>query len=364
MGSHGARVDGPDGGVYAESLFRQDGNDGSPMPDSRATADGAEVVSIIIPTHNRFESTRRALASARDQTYAQVEIVVVDDGSTDGTVPYLRSLGSELAPGAMLRTLFQPNRGASAARNRGLDACAGTFVMFLDSDDVLRPGAVERLLAAMRSRQADVVCGAWRDVHIAEGRVRAGSARSRPEAQDAVAQLLSLDGWSPDFCYLYRAGALEGVRWDDTLRVGQDMDFNLRVLAGGARLARADVTVGSYVHHAGDRVSRGPLARWVRSGLRIVDRAATALLERGELTDARRAAAAESLWLLGSSAATRDRGVYERALRRALELKPDFAPRRFHHRAAVALLGRAVAGVALDVLRRIAPPVWARRRWS
>ena len=107
-------------------------------------------VSVIIPTYNRAALLPRALDSIIAQTYEYWEIVLIDDGSTDGTdavaADYARQLGKRLVH------LQQPNTGASAARNRGIDACSGRFVAFLDSDDEYLPTKLQRQLELFELR--------------------------------------------------------------------------------------------------------------------------------------------------------------------------------------------------------------------
>jgi glycosyltransferase involved in cell wall biosynthesis len=104
------------------------------------------LVSVVIPAFNRRGTIARAVASAAAQTHPLLEIIVVDDHSSDGTVDFLR----ELDCGRPLRIIEQPdNRGAPEARNAGLAAARGTFVAFLDSDDEWRPDKVARQLARL-----------------------------------------------------------------------------------------------------------------------------------------------------------------------------------------------------------------------
>lgn len=102
-------------------------------------------VSVIIPTYNRAALLPRAMDSIIAQTYKDWEIVLVDDGSTDATdavaAGYTKRLGERLVH------LRRPRAGVSAARNRGIDACSGRFVAFLDSDDEYLPTKLERQLA-------------------------------------------------------------------------------------------------------------------------------------------------------------------------------------------------------------------------
>jgi glycosyltransferase involved in cell wall biosynthesis len=111
------------------------------------------LVSIIIPTLNRAQVIHRAIASALQQTHPQVEIIVIDDGSTDDT----ETVVARIARQSTHRIFFfkQPNSGCAAARNKGLEFARGDFILFLDSDDALVPTAVAALLAAVTSAAAD-----------------------------------------------------------------------------------------------------------------------------------------------------------------------------------------------------------------
>ena len=104
------------------------------------------MVSVIIPTYNRAPSIGAAIDSALSQTYRALEIVVVDDGSTDDTQ---RVLGL-FAPSII--NIHQENRGVAAARNAGINRSRGSIVMFLDSDDLWFPQTVETHMSRASSR--------------------------------------------------------------------------------------------------------------------------------------------------------------------------------------------------------------------
>jgi hypothetical protein len=103
-------------------------------------------ISIIIPLYNKEKYVRRAIDSAAGQTFRDLEIVVVDDGSTDGSVAIV-----EAHPDPRIRLIRQANAGPGAARNRGLRECRGKYVAFLDADDEIFPDylayAHEKLIA-------------------------------------------------------------------------------------------------------------------------------------------------------------------------------------------------------------------------
>ena len=111
---------------------------------SDRSLDGGALVSVIIPTFNRSHSLRDAIDSALHQTHRDVEVLVVDDGSTDGTQDVLASYDD-----SRLRCHIQPNRGVAAARNLGIRASRGAYVAFLDSDDTWAPWKLEAQLSCM-----------------------------------------------------------------------------------------------------------------------------------------------------------------------------------------------------------------------
>jgi glycosyltransferase involved in cell wall biosynthesis len=94
-------------------------------------------VSVVIPTFNRVQQVQAALMSVLAQTYPEYEVVVIDDGSTDGTGEAIqRLISQQRGNGKQIRYFFQPNQGQSAARNKGIDEARGEWIAFLDSDDV------------------------------------------------------------------------------------------------------------------------------------------------------------------------------------------------------------------------------------
>jgi len=125
-------------------------------PDASAVFE--PLVSVVIPVYNRAHLIGRAVSSALTQTYRNLEIVVVDDASTDDLAVALAKLANP-----RLHCVTHPrNRGAAAARNTGIAAAKGEFIAFLDSDDVWLPDKLTHQVAAMRGQPPEVagqVCG-------------------------------------------------------------------------------------------------------------------------------------------------------------------------------------------------------------
>lgn len=102
-------------------------------------------ISVVIPSFNRADLIGRAIQSARDQQYCPHEIVVVDDGSTDGTRFIVEAYGDHV------RYVYQENSGAAAARNRGVLEATGNYIAFLDSDDLWNKSHLACIVQAIRS---------------------------------------------------------------------------------------------------------------------------------------------------------------------------------------------------------------------
>lgn len=108
------------------------------------------LISVIIPTYNRTLQTMEAIESVLAQTYEYVEIIVVDDGSTDGSGEALQSFASQATNRSKpVKYFHQVNQGSSAARNHGIEMAQGEYLAFLDSDDVWLPEKLERQIEAM-----------------------------------------------------------------------------------------------------------------------------------------------------------------------------------------------------------------------
>jgi glycosyltransferase involved in cell wall biosynthesis len=116
------------------------------MDAAKSTA-AAELVSVIIPAYNAANFIAETLASAQMQTYGNLEIIVVDDGSTDNTASIVEGIA---ASDSRVCLIQQPNRGVAAARNLGIGHARGTFVAPLDADDIWHPEKIARQVAAMR----------------------------------------------------------------------------------------------------------------------------------------------------------------------------------------------------------------------
>jgi glycosyltransferase involved in cell wall biosynthesis len=137
------------------------------------------LVSCVVPVFNGERYLAAAVRSIRDQSHRRREVIVVDDGSTDGTASVVASLGPDL------RYVRQENAGPVVARNRGIGEATGAFVAFLDADDLWHPDKLARQLARFRARpqltySVTLVQNFWED-EVGDERDRMRDhARARP----------------------------------------------------------------------------------------------------------------------------------------------------------------------------------------
>jgi glycosyltransferase involved in cell wall biosynthesis len=180
-------------------------------------------VSVIIPTHNRREWLRDAIASVFAQTYHNFELVVVDDGSTDDTPEVVREF-----PG--VRYLHQENRGVSAARNHGVALSRGRLLAFLDSDDVWQPRKLETQVEFFANHPEAHICQT-EEVWLRNGvRVNPHNKHRKPSG-DIFVQSLQLCLVSPSAVMLRRELFERVGGFDEQLPACEDYDLWLRIAA-------------------------------------------------------------------------------------------------------------------------------------
>lgn len=202
-------------------------------------------VSVIVPAYNAADCIDAALASALDQTWRDLEVVVVDDASSDATAAVVRAWSERDARVRLVRAGI--NGGPARARNLGIDRSAGPWIALLDADDRFERGRIERLLAFAERTGADLIADNLRFVDATTGRAL-GTAlpengADEPEVVSAEAfvrrNMFGREGF--DFGYLkplIRRRALDraGIRYPEDVRIGEDYHLYLDCLIAGARM--------------------------------------------------------------------------------------------------------------------------------
>ncbi|MGK5729553.1 glycosyltransferase family 2 protein [Streptomyces sp. URMC 124] len=180
-------------------------------------------VTVIIAAYNAMPYVTGSVGSVLEQTlgFDRIELIVVDDGSTDGTVAELDRLAERAGPG--MRVVRQANSGGPAGpRNLGLEQATGRYVYFLDADDRIGPEALERMVAAADENGSDVVLGRI----VGEGGRRAPQSmfrRNQPKTDVFSSRVY----WTLNPMKLFRRELIDrlGLRFDTGLSIGEDQPF-------------------------------------------------------------------------------------------------------------------------------------------
>lgn len=188
-------------------------------------------VSVIMPVFNGETYLEAAMASVCSQSAAEIQFIVVDDGSSDGTADILAGCSSPV------HVISQPNRGAPVARNAGLRMASGDFIAFIDSDDLWTPGRLQRQLQFMQEHpQVDLL-----QEHIQHIRFDG----SQWANEDAPFHALSLSA------ALFRRHLFDELgHLDETMRYCDDVEWFLRAQRAGVSLQRTDDVALLYRRHA------------------------------------------------------------------------------------------------------------------
>ncbi len=180
-------------------------------------------VTAVIPVYNGAASIRRSIESVLAQTYPVSELIVVDDGSTDGTAGIVRGYGSRV------RYVFQPNSGVATARNRGMREGNTEWIAFLDHDDRWMPTKLQRQVTALQANPRSKLCYSAHFVHTLDGNKLTSFT---PQEQLWPGARLH-NPFPPSVVVLRKAEALELGGFDERLKGAtcEDWDFFVRFLA-------------------------------------------------------------------------------------------------------------------------------------
>ncbi|HEX8619201.1 MAG TPA: glycosyltransferase family 2 protein [Thermoanaerobaculia bacterium] len=210
------------------------------------------LVTTIIPVYNRAAMLREAVASVLAQTYRPIEIIVIDDGSTDDTA----AVADELAAAHdAVRVIHQPNKGVGLAREAGRLAARGEFIQHLDSDDVIYPRKFELQVAGLRAHAECGVSYGW-----TRGRTN-GQLTEAPEYETGrrietmFPAMLQSRIWLT-FTPLYRKTLIDRAGAWLPLINEEDWEYDARIAAFGVRLHFVQQWLGEFRQHDGERLSR------------------------------------------------------------------------------------------------------------
>ncbi|GAB1545269.1 hypothetical protein NUACC21_79450 [Scytonema sp. NUACC21] len=278
------------------------------------------LVSVIIPCFNAEKWISEAIDSCLQQTYSNVEIIVVDDGSTDNSLEIIKSYGNKI----IWRSVN--HRGGNHARNKAFALSKGKYIQYLDADDYILPEKIERQVCFMEETGADVVYGDWRyQHHLPDGTSYLDNIEF-PGAQADILESLLANWWTAVASLLYRRTSVEKTSgWDENFQAAQDRDFFLSVVLKGAKVLYQPGCYSIYRRYGDVTVSSSSKPRWIASHQAVLVKAEQKLKQLNLMSVKYRCALAKSYFQLAREALSIDNySQYLSLLEEALIVFPDF----------------------------------------
>ena len=242
------------------------------------------LVSTIIPVYNRPQMTIKAAESVLSQSYRPIEIILVDDGSTDTTPKVLDQLALEHTD--IIRVIHKENGGAGLAREAGRLSARGEFIQYLDSDDWLLPQKFELQVKALRDHPE---CGIAYGISLLvdeKGNILKEPSKWTGRQYKYLFPALLLDRWWHTHTPLYRRGICDAAGPWPRQRP-EDWDLEARMGAMRTRLVYCDVAVSCQRDHSSDnRVSRGNWNSYLRDEAWFLPRLYKCAVQAGVTSDA------------------------------------------------------------------------------
>lgn len=225
-----------------------------------------EKVSIVIPAYNSEKYIKDCILSLQNQTYKNIEIIVVNDGSKDSTLEILNSLAAEYKN---LIVLSQDNHGIAYTRNRGIEFASGEYLMFMDNDDSMKEDCVETLLKTIIETNADMVVGGYR--------------RITPDGKVLEQMVLTNDEWAK-FKMVSPWGRImktsfvkeHNLKFGD-FKMGEDSYFNVTAYGESDKIVTTDYVGYNWIYRE-ESVSNTTQKKAVNSPIHFLE----ALMERNK----------------------------------------------------------------------------------
>ena len=250
-----------------------------------------KLVSILIPVHNAEQWLAATIQSVLDQSWENLEIILVDDGSTDNSLEIARSFASD-----KVKVISQKNAGASAARNRAFSASRGDYIQYLDADDLLAPDKIERqMLRLQKESLKTIASGPFFEftgtVENAKGKPDEGC-KDYKKPFDWLVDAAWDKAMFPPLVWLTPRNLIEAAGpWNEQLSYNDDPEFFARVLLKADKIAFCRDANSFYRRGIVSSLGSRKDAKAIESGLLSLDLVTKYMLEAGDTEQTRRACA-------------------------------------------------------------------------
>jgi hypothetical protein len=213
------------------------------------------LVSVIVPVFNRKKMLLEAVTSAENQSYQPVEIILVDDGSTDGTGELCEELAAR-RPSA-IRVVHQANAGPGAAREAGRVVARGEYLQYLDSDDLLYSRKLERQVAALAAAPEAGIAYCWTRLRLGDGTFAENPWKGSGESRERMFPWFLTERWWDTPNPLYRRTICDAAGAWLPLWQEEDWEYDCRIAATGVAIVHVAEFLVEVREHSEGRLSGG-----------------------------------------------------------------------------------------------------------
>lgn len=286
-----------------------------------------DLVSVVIPAFNAQDWISETIQSVLAQTYKNIEVIVVDDGSTDRTFA-IAEMGLQSSPFSS-RILTQNNLGVSAARNRGWREAAGEWIQFLDADDVLAPGKIETQIGSPAAKAADVIYSDWGRLTCRSGKwCRSEEVKKPFIGSNAVADMLLDRNFQQLGSQLFNVAALARVNgFDENCVLVEDVELCLRLAMRDAAFTRVETDGPVFWYRDRPRsLSKSNQTDFIEACVRNAKYAETYLRAQPQTNKALVEAITDVYFLAARFYAEHDPARFDAVLSDIKSLNPKFLP--------------------------------------
>lgn len=229
------------------------------------------MISVIIPVYNTGRYLPALIESIENQTYQDLEIVFINDGSTDGSESILDAFALK---DSRVKVIHQKNGGVSAARNAGLDVATGDYITFADSDDTLEPDLYETLMALVKEYHVEISHCSYNRIQNGQVKPVGNTGKIYLHTQVEALRELTCGSLFTGGCWnkLYSRELFDGIRFDPSLKLSEDELINFQVFSRVDTIVYRDVSKYNYVDSTTSACRNTNLLRKARDHVDVAER--------------------------------------------------------------------------------------------
>ncbi|WP_316851311.1 glycosyltransferase family 2 protein [Pedobacter agri] len=276
-----------------------------------------KLVSIIIPAFNAGQTIVETLDSVFSQTYTSLEVIVVNDGSTDNTLAVLECYSNPI------NILSTENKGVSHARSLGFKHSKGDYIQYLDADDLLMPEKIEIQLRALVDQYSDVAYGDWQKFKVENNQVTIAETIEREIEGDLEIALFTYF-WCPPAALLYSRQLCGRLKWNENLPVIQDARYFLDAAVAKGKFVYTRGIMAQYRTAQSNSLSQKSDLNFVRD--LYENTKGIYLMWKAEINVDRKTAILKSLRHCINRLSVLDKSLAEEAIEFLLQIAPGYLP--------------------------------------